>query len=58
MRLMTRRRALVVAFVLVVLAAGGLIALPYVHGLSFVIRAAEMQGTMRRVAGAHTGADP
>ena len=32
------------------LAGAALIARPYVHGLSFVIRAAEMQGALRRVA--------
>lgn len=36
--------------VCVVLAALGFIARPYVHGLSFVIRVAEMQGTARTIA--------
>ena len=36
--------------VCVVLAALGFIARPYVHGLSFVIRVAEMQGAARTIA--------
>jgi len=38
------------AILVVALGALMLIARPYVHGLSFVIRAADMQGTARRVA--------
>jgi hypothetical protein len=38
------------AAVIVALAGVALIARPYAHGLSFVIRAADMQGTARRVA--------
>ena len=34
----------------VALAAVGILGRPYVHGLSFVIRVAEMQGTPRRIA--------
>jgi dienelactone hydrolase len=47
MRLM---RLLRWAIVGVVLAAVGILGRPYVHGLSFVIRVAEMQGTPRRIA--------
>jgi dienelactone hydrolase len=43
-------RALRFAAVVVALAGATLIARPYLHGLSFVIRAADMQGTARRVA--------
>ncbi|HEV2985279.1 MAG TPA: hypothetical protein VGX46_12875 [Vicinamibacterales bacterium] len=38
------------AIVGVALAAVGILGRPYVHGLSFVIRVAEMQGTPRRIA--------
>jgi dienelactone hydrolase len=44
-------RWVVLAAALVVLA---LIVRPYVHGLSFVVRAAEMQGRLRRIADADT----
>src|SRR5215208_7489 len=47
MRVMRAFRAVVM---IVALAGGALIARPYAHGLSFVIRAAEMQGAARRVA--------
>jgi dienelactone hydrolase len=47
MRLM---RLLRWAIVGVALAAVGILGRPYVHGLSFVIRVAEMQGTPRRIA--------
>jgi len=40
---------------LVALVALVLIARPYVHGLSFVIRAADVQGTLRSLADADTG---
>jgi len=53
----TRRRAVVLLFVLAVIAAGGFVALPYVHGLSFVVRAADMHGTMRRAADFDTRAE-
>ncbi|MFL6247738.1 MAG: hypothetical protein ACJ74H_17070, partial [Thermoanaerobaculia bacterium] len=34
----------------VVVVGGAFITVPYVHGLSFVIRTADMQGTARRLA--------
>ena len=34
----------------VVVAGGTFISIPYVHGLSFVVRTADMQGTVRRLA--------
>lgn len=55
MRPMTRRRALAIAFVLIVLTMAAIVVRPYVHGLSFVIRAAEMQGTARRLADLDAG---
>jgi pimeloyl-ACP methyl ester carboxylesterase len=48
MRVMRRLIALLI--VIAALAGSALIARPYLHGLSFVIRAAEVQGTARRVA--------
>jgi hypothetical protein len=50
MRLVRARRLLALLLVLAAALGAALIARPYVHGLSFVIRAAEMQGTPRRVA--------
>ena len=50
MRVMRGRRLLALSVVLAALAGTALLARPYVHGLSFVIRAAEVQGTPRRVA--------
>jgi dienelactone hydrolase len=50
MRAVRARRLLRLLVVLAALGGSALIARPYVHGLSFVIRAAEMQGTPRRVA--------
>src|SRR5436309_953419 len=45
------RRRIVIACVLVVtVLAGALTARPYVHGLSFVVRAADMHGRIRHVA--------
>src|SRR5438094_1258202 len=45
------RRRIVIACVLVItVLAGALTARPYVHGLSFVVRAADMQGRVRLVA--------
>src|SRR5438067_4815570 len=49
MRIM-RRWSIATVVVVVTLAGGVFIARPFVHGLSFVIRAAEMDGTLRRVA--------
>jgi pimeloyl-ACP methyl ester carboxylesterase len=45
-----RRLIAPIAVLAAALAGALLIARPYVHGLSFVIRAAEMQGTPRRLA--------
>jgi dienelactone hydrolase len=50
MRSMRARRLFALLTVVVALFGAALIARPYVHGLSFVIRAAEMQGTPRRLA--------
>jgi dienelactone hydrolase len=47
---MRGRRLAALLVVALALAGAALIARPYVHGLSFVIRAAEMEGTVRRVA--------
>ena len=45
------RRRIVIACVLVItVLAGALTARPYVHGLSFVVRAADMHGRVRHVA--------
>ena len=50
MRAVRGRRLIVPIVVVMSLMAGALIARPYVHGLSFVIRAAQMHGTLRRIA--------
>jgi hypothetical protein len=50
MRSMRARRLLALLIAAAALLGAALIARPYVHGLSFVIRAAEMQGSPRRVA--------
>jgi dienelactone hydrolase len=47
---MRGRRLAALLTVIVALAAAALIARPYVHGLSFVVRAADMTGTLRRLA--------
>ena len=52
----TRRRAVFVVIAVVAIVAAWFVALPYVHGLSFVIRAADLQGTARRIADADTHA--
>ena len=44
------RRLLALLLVMAALLGAAFITRPYIHGLSFVIRAAEMQGTARRVA--------
>src|ERR1700680_1498233 len=51
-----RGRRLAALLMLVVAAAAGLvlIARPYINGLSFVIRAADMHGTIRKLADAGT----
>ena len=50
MRHVTRRRGVLAAVVLIAIVTAWFVALPYVHGLSLVIRAADMQGTARRLA--------
>ena len=47
---MRARRLLALVLALAALLGAAFIARPYVHGLSFVIRAAEMQGRLRRAA--------
>ena len=44
------RRLFALLLVMAALLGAAFITRPYIHGLSFVIRAAEMQGTARRVA--------
>jgi dienelactone hydrolase len=57
MRSVTRRRALTLLVIAAAIVAAGLaIALPFVHGLSFVIRAADMHGSLRRIADLDAGA--
>lgn len=55
MRVMRIRRLAALAVVVAALAAGAFVARPYVHGLSFVIRAADMKGTLRRLADVDAG---
>lgn len=50
MRLMTRGRLVPATLVLAVLATTIVVARPYVRGLSFVVRAANVQGIVRRFA--------
>jgi dienelactone hydrolase len=50
MRFVRARRFPALLLVVAALLGATLIARPYVHGASFVVRAAEMQGTARRVA--------
>jgi dienelactone hydrolase len=57
MRLVTRRRAASAIVALFVILAAYFVARPFVHGLTFVIRAAEMQGTLRRIADLDTVAE-
>lgn len=47
---MRARRVAALLFVLVAIASAALIARPYVHGLAFVVRAAEIDGRLRRIA--------
>src|SRR5690348_1525061 len=47
---MRARRVAALLFVLVAIACAALIARPYVHGLAFVVRAAEIDGRLRRIA--------
>jgi dienelactone hydrolase len=49
------RRAVVIAFTVAAIAGAALITRPYVHGLSFVVRAANMDGLVRRVADLDSG---
>jgi dienelactone hydrolase len=56
MRDVRGRRLVQVVLVLVACAGSAFIARPYVHGLSFVVRAADLQGTPRRLADFDTGA--
>lgn len=50
MRPMTRRRTIQMAFALAVVVAALWVARPYVRGLSFVVRAADLSGLARRAA--------
>ena len=50
MRAVARRRIVLALLLIAAIAAGDLLVLPFVHGLSFVIRAADMKGTVRRIA--------
>jgi dienelactone hydrolase len=52
----TQRRTVIALFVLVVIVTAAFVARPFVHGLSFVIRAAEMQGRIRQMADLDTRA--
>src|SRR5436190_3132422 len=45
-----RRRVVIACVLVVTVMAGALTARPYVHGLSFVVRAADMHGRVRHVA--------
>ena len=56
MRAMSVRRLVSLLAVAVTLAGGALITTPYLRGLSFVIRAADLQGTARRLADLDTRA--
>lgn len=47
---MRARRVAAFLFVLVAIACAALIARPYFHGLTFVVRAAEIDGRLRRIA--------
>jgi dienelactone hydrolase len=47
---MRGRRLATLLFVLILLASAALVARPYVHGIAFVVRAAEMDGSVRRAA--------
>jgi dienelactone hydrolase len=50
MHVVRARRLLALVIVVAALGGAALIARPYLHGLSFVVRAADMQGAARRVA--------
>jgi dienelactone hydrolase len=49
------RRVVVIAFTVAAIASAALITRPYVHGLSFVVRAANMDGLVRRVSDLDAG---
>jgi dienelactone hydrolase len=51
---MRGRRLAALLFVIVAAVSAALVARPYLHGLSFVVRAAEMDGALRRIADADT----
>jgi len=50
MRIVRGRRLTTLVVVLASVCVGALVAQPYLHGLSFVVRSAEMHGTLRRLA--------
>ena len=50
MRLMRARRLLTLLLVIAAVAGAALIARPYLHGIAFVVRAADVQGAARRAA--------
>lgn len=51
---MRGRRIAALIFSIVMVASAALVARPYLHGASFVVRAAEMDGAVRRIADADT----
>ena len=53
---MRPRRLAAILFAIAVLGSGTWLARPYAHGLSFVVRAAEVSGTARRIADLDTTA--
>jgi pimeloyl-ACP methyl ester carboxylesterase len=53
---MTRRGALIVTLTVLTVSAAGVTARPFVHGLSLVVRAADLQGGWRRIADLDTTA--
>jgi dienelactone hydrolase len=55
MHVVRARRVVAVVFVLAAMGGALLVARPYLHGLSFVIRTADMQGPARRVADVDAG---
>jgi hypothetical protein len=54
MRSMRGRRLAALLFVIAVVTAAGFVARPYVHGAGFVVRAADMDGGLRRIADVDT----
>ena len=50
MRVVRGRRLAALVFAIAAIACAAFLARPYVHGVSFVVRAAEVDGTVRRVA--------